>query len=73
MMQMTDDYFPAEVPAPLGRGASLSPTATRPSRRPALWVRPSPTEPMDMPIGRFAGMIDPQGASFTVMQPAAGG
>jgi predicted enzyme related to lactoylglutathione lyase len=26
--------------------------------------------PMDMPIGRFAGLIDPQGASFTVMQPA---
>jgi uncharacterized protein len=29
-------------------------------------------EPMDMPIGRFAGLIDPQGASFTIMQPAAG-
>ena len=27
-------------------------------------------EPMDMRIGRFAGMIDPQGASFTLMQPA---
>jgi predicted enzyme related to lactoylglutathione lyase len=27
-------------------------------------------EPMDMPIGRFAGLIDPQGAAFTVMQPA---
>jgi predicted enzyme related to lactoylglutathione lyase len=26
-------------------------------------------EPMDMPIGRFAGIIDPQGASFSVMQP----
>jgi len=25
-------------------------------------------EPMDMPIGRFAGLIDPQGASFSVMQ-----
>ena len=25
-------------------------------------------EPMDMPIGRFAGLIDPQGASFTIMQ-----
>jgi predicted enzyme related to lactoylglutathione lyase len=24
-------------------------------------------EPMDMPIGRFAGVIDPQGASFAVM------
>jgi uncharacterized protein len=27
-------------------------------------------EPVDMPIGRFAGLIDPQGASFTVMQAA---
>jgi predicted enzyme related to lactoylglutathione lyase len=26
-------------------------------------------EPMDMPIGRFAGITDPQGASFSVMQP----
>ena len=30
------------------------------------------SEPMDMPIGRFAGLLDPQGASFTIMQPAAG-
>ncbi len=29
------------------------------------------TEPMDMPIGRFANMIDAQGASFSVMQPGA--
>lgn len=27
-------------------------------------------EPMDMPIGRFAALIDPQGASFAIMQPA---
>jgi uncharacterized protein len=27
-------------------------------------------EPMDTPIGRFAAVIDPQGASFTLMQPA---
>ena len=27
-------------------------------------------EPVDMPIGRFAAIIDPQGAWFTVMQPA---
>jgi predicted enzyme related to lactoylglutathione lyase len=25
-------------------------------------------EPMDMPIGRFAGIVDPQGAAFSVMQ-----
>jgi len=28
-------------------------------------------EPVDMPIGRFAALIDPQGAWFTIMQPAA--
>ena len=30
-------------------------------------------EPMDMPIGRFAGLIDPQGASFAVMRLAPAG
>jgi predicted enzyme related to lactoylglutathione lyase len=29
-------------------------------------------EPVDMPIGRFAALIDPQGAWFTLMQPPAG-
>lgn len=24
-------------------------------------------EPVDMPIGRFANLVDPQGAPFTVM------
>jgi predicted enzyme related to lactoylglutathione lyase len=28
-------------------------------------------EPVDMPIGRFAAIIDPQGAWFTIMQPVA--
>jgi predicted enzyme related to lactoylglutathione lyase len=28
-------------------------------------------EPVDMPIGRFAAIVDPQGAAFTIMQPAA--
>jgi len=28
-------------------------------------------EPMDMPIGRFAGFVDPQGPSFAVMQLAS--
>ena len=39
---------------------------------PRARARPSSSEPMDMPIGRFANLIDPQGASFTVMQPAVG-
>lgn len=29
-------------------------------------------EPVDMPIGRFAAIVDPQGAAFTIMQPVAG-
>jgi uncharacterized protein len=28
-------------------------------------------EATDMPVGRFAAIIDPQGAAFTVMQPAS--
>jgi predicted enzyme related to lactoylglutathione lyase len=67
MMQMSDEYFPAEVPphwgvcfavedcdATVAKARDLGATITQ--------------EPMDMPIGRFAGIIDPQGASFTVMQ-----
>lgn len=67
MMQMTDEYFPPEIPAHWGvcfavadcdatvaKGRELGATVTN--------------EPMDMPIGRFAGLIDPQGASFTVMK-----
>jgi predicted enzyme related to lactoylglutathione lyase len=70
MMQMSDEFFPAEVPphwsvcfavadcdATVAKARELGATVT--------------TEPMDMPIGRFAGMIDPQGASFTIMQLAA--
>ena len=70
MMQMTDDYFPPEVPsywsvcfavadcdATVAKARELGATITQ--------------EPMDMPIGRFAGLIDPEGASFTVMQPAS--
>jgi hypothetical protein len=30
-------------------------------------------DPMDMPIGRFAGLIDPQGAAIQVMQMTNGG
>jgi hypothetical protein len=71
MMQMSDEFFPPEVPphwsvcfavadcdATVARARELGATIT--------------AEPMDMPIGRFAGMIDPQGASFTIMQLPAG-
>jgi uncharacterized protein len=67
MMQMSEPYFPAEVPphwsvcfavadcdAVVAKARELGATITY--------------EPMDMPIGRFAGIVDPQGASFSVMQ-----
>ncbi len=69
MMAMTDDFFPAEVPphwsvcfavadcdAIVARASELGATVTAPA--------------MDMPIGRFAAFMDPQGAAFTVMQMA---
>lgn len=71
MMQM-NEAFPAEVPphwnvcfavtdvdAVVDKARELGATVTY--------------EPMDMPIGRFAGLIDPQGAPFQVMQMSGGG
>jgi hypothetical protein len=69
MMQMTDDYFPAEIPPHWGVCVAVADcdATTAKARELGAIVR---NEPMDMPIERFAGFIDPQGASFTVMQPA---
>ena len=72
MMQMTDEYFPPEVPPHWSvcfAVADADATVARARELGATVIQ----EPMDMPIGRFAGMIDPQGASFTVMQPASPG
>jgi uncharacterized protein len=71
MMQMTDDYFPPEVPPHWGvcfAVADCDATVAKARELGATLMY----EPMDMSIGRFAGMIDPQGASFTVMRLAAG-
>jgi len=67
MMTMNDEFFPPEVPphwavtfavadcdATVAKARELGATIT--------------FEPMDMAIGRFAGVMDPQGASFSVMQ-----
>lgn len=72
MMQMSDEYFPPEIPphwsvcfavadcdAIVAKARELGATITY--------------EPMDMPIGRFAGLIDPQGASLSIMQPTPAG
>jgi uncharacterized protein len=70
MMQMTDEYFPAEVPPHWNvcfAIADCDATVAKARELGATIVN----EPMDMPIGRFAGLIDPQGAAFTVMQMAS--
>jgi len=70
MMQMTDDMFPPDVPPHWSvcfAVADADATVAKARELGATVV----AEPMDMPIGRFAGLIDPQGAWFTVMQPSA--
>ena len=70
MFEMTDDMFPPEVPPHWGISfavADCDGTVAK-AREAGATVT---TEPMDMPIGRFANLIDPQGASFSVMQMPA--
>jgi uncharacterized protein len=69
MMQMTDEYFPAEIPPHWGVCFAVADCDGVVAKARELGATVT-NEPMDMPIGRFAGLIDPQGASFTVMQPA---
>jgi predicted enzyme related to lactoylglutathione lyase len=71
MMQMTDEFFPPEVPPHWSVCFAVADCDATVAKARALGATVT-AEPMDMPIGRFAGMIDPQGASFTIMQMAAG-
>jgi predicted enzyme related to lactoylglutathione lyase len=69
MMQMTDDYFPAEVPPHWSVCFAVEDcdaTVDKARERGATVMG----GPMAMPIGRFASLLDPQGASFAVMQMA---
>jgi predicted enzyme related to lactoylglutathione lyase len=70
MMQMTDEYFPAEIPPHWGVCFAVADCDATVAKARALGATDT-NEAMDMPIGRFAGFVDPQGASFTVMQMAA--
>lgn len=70
MMQMTDEYFPPEIPPHWGVVFAVADCDAVVAKARELGATVI-NEPMDMPIGRFAGLIDPQGASFTVMQPTA--
>ena len=67
MMQMSDEMFPPEVPAHWSvcfAVADADGTVAKAKELGAAVV----AEPMDMPIGRFAALVDPQGAAFTIMQ-----
>jgi hypothetical protein len=68
MMQMTEGMFPPEVPPHWSvcfAVEDLDSTVAKARERGATIA----AEPVDMPIGRFAAVIDPQGAWFTLMQP----
>ena len=70
MMQMVEGMFPPDTPPHWSvcfAVADADATAAKAREHGATVV----AEPMDMPIGRFAAIIDPQGAWFTIMQPAA--
>jgi len=72
MMQMSDEWFPPEIPPHWGVVFAVADCDATVAKARELGATVT-NGPMDMPIGRFAGLIDPQGASFTVMQPAPGG
>jgi uncharacterized protein len=71
MMEMTSPPFPAEVPPHWSVCFAVADcdATTAKAREGGATVT---MEPMDMPaLGRFAGFLDPQGASFAVMQLAS--
>jgi len=69
MMAMTADRFPPEVPSHWGVCFAVADCDATIARARELGATIT-YEPIDMPIGRFAGILDPQGASFTVMKLA---
>jgi len=71
MMQM-NDAFPADVPPHWSVCFAVSDCDATTDKARELGATVT-FEPMDMAIGRFSGLIDPQGAPFTLMQMAAGG
>jgi uncharacterized protein len=70
MMQMVEGMFPPDTPPHWSVAfavADADATVAKARERGGTVV----AEPVDMPIGRFAAIVDPQGAWFTIMQPAA--
>ncbi|MBO0768545.1 MAG: VOC family protein [Solirubrobacterales bacterium] len=71
-MEMTDEWFPKEVPSHWSVCFAVANTDEIVSKAESLGAKVT-MKAMDCPIGRFAGFMDPFGASFTVMQLANGG
>jgi predicted enzyme related to lactoylglutathione lyase len=67
MMEMRDDFFPSDVSPHWGVCFAVADTDAAVAKARELGAA-VPFEPMEMSLGRFAGLIDPQGAPFTVMQ-----
>ena len=70
MMQMTDEYFPPEVPSHWGVCFAVADCDATAAKARELGATIS-VEPIDSPIGRYAVIDDPQGGSFAVIQLAA--
>jgi predicted enzyme related to lactoylglutathione lyase len=71
MMEMVEGMFPTDTPPHWSvcfAVADANATVAKAREQGATVV----AEPVEMPIGRFAALIDPQGAPFTIMQAAAG-
>jgi uncharacterized protein len=69
MMAMREPYFPPDVPPHWSvcfAVADCDETVAKAREHGGTIAM----EPMDMSIGRFAGIVDPQGAAFAVMQLA---
>jgi predicted enzyme related to lactoylglutathione lyase len=69
-MQMTDEWFPPQVPSHWAVTFAVADTDALVVKVPELGGKVT-MPAMDCPIGRFAGFIDPQGASFAVMTLAS--
>jgi uncharacterized protein len=67
MMQMTDEYFPKEAPSQWSVCFAVADCDATAARARELGASIA-YEPTDMSIGRFANIVDPQGAPFSVMK-----
>jgi uncharacterized protein len=69
MMQMSEPYFPPDLPPHWSVCFAVADCDATVAKARAAGGTIA-MEPMDMSIGRFAGIVDPQGAAFAVMRLA---